>query len=59
MTDYLPGKTNPCDGIILKTVFDIDDNFRLIVLIDYKEQMAVVEYVLTHREYDKDKWRRK
>lgn len=42
------------------TVFDISGNkYRLISLIDYQSTTVAVKNVLTHVEYDKDKWRNK
>ncbi len=40
------------------TVFNIKGNkYRLIVGIDYKSQTVFYKYLLTHAEYDKDKWK--
>jgi mRNA interferase HigB len=40
------------------TVFNIKGNkYRLIVDIVYTEQTIFIKYVLTHSEYDKDKWK--
>lgn len=39
-------------------VFDIGGNkFRLIVKIRYKIQRIYIRFVLTHKEYNKDKWK--
>lgn len=39
------------------TVFNIKGNdYRLIVDIVYTTQRIYIKYVLTHAEYDKDKW---
>jgi len=40
------------------TVFNIKGNkYRLIVDIVYSEATRFIKYVLTHAEYDKDKWK--
>jgi mRNA interferase HigB len=40
------------------TVFNIKGNrYRLIVSIDYEEQLIYIKYILTHAEYDKEKWK--
>ncbi|MCV3214424.1 type II toxin-antitoxin system HigB family toxin [Plectonema radiosum NIES-515] len=40
------------------TVFNIKgNNYRLIVDIVYEAQRIYIKYVLTHAEYDKDKWK--
>jgi mRNA interferase HigB len=40
------------------TVFNIKgNNYRLIVDILYETQRIYIKYVLTHVEYDKDKWK--
>ena len=40
------------------TVFNIKGNaYRLIVCIDYENQVIYYKYFLTHAEYDKDKWK--
>ncbi len=40
------------------TVFNIKGNrYRLIVDIIYEQQRIYIKYVLTHAEYDKDKWK--
>ncbi|MUG97236.1 type II toxin-antitoxin system HigB family toxin [Scytonema sp. UIC 10036] len=40
------------------TVFNIKGNkYRLIVDIIYPEATIFIKYVLTHAEYDKDKWK--
>ncbi len=40
------------------TVFNIKgNNYRLIVSIDYESQLIYVKYILTHAEYDKEKWK--
>jgi mRNA interferase HigB len=40
------------------TVFNIKGNkYRLIASINYEKQIIYIKYVLTHAEYDKDKWK--
>jgi mRNA interferase HigB len=40
------------------TVFNIRGNrYRLIVAIHYERQIIYIKYVLTHAEYDKEKWK--
>ncbi|MBR8840155.1 MAG: type II toxin-antitoxin system HigB family toxin [Stigonema ocellatum SAG 48.90 = DSM 106950] len=33
------------------------NDYRLIVGIDYENQVVYYKYFLTHAEYDKDKWK--
>lgn len=41
------------------TVFNIKGNsYRLIVDILYQKQIIFIKYVLTHKEYDEDGWKR-
>ena len=40
------------------TVFNIRGNrYRLILDIDYEEQVAYFKYFLTHAEYNKEQWK--
>ncbi|MCA1579741.1 MAG: type II toxin-antitoxin system HigB family toxin [Acidobacteria bacterium] len=40
------------------TVFDIKGNYyRLIVKIEYAKQTIYIKHVLSHKEYDKEKWK--
>jgi mRNA interferase HigB len=40
------------------TVFNIKGNrYRLILDIDYEEQVAYFKYFLTHAEYNNDRWK--
>lgn len=40
------------------TVFNIGGNkYRLIAVIKYRWQMVYVRHILTHFEYDKEKWK--
>jgi mRNA interferase HigB len=40
------------------TVFNIKGNkYRLILDIDYEEQVVYFKYFLTHAEYDKEQWK--
>ena len=41
-----------------KTVFNIKGNdYRLIVHINYQASIIYIKHLLTHAEYDKDKWK--
>jgi mRNA interferase HigB len=41
------------------TIFDIGgNNYRLIAKIDYQRQTIYIKSILTHAEYDKEKWKR-
>lgn len=40
------------------TVFNAGGNkYRLITVIKYRWRIVYIRYVLTHREYDKEKWK--
>jgi len=40
------------------TVFDIGGNkFRLVAAIHYNRRKVYIRHVLTHTEYDQDKWK--
>ena len=40
------------------TIFNIGGNkYRLIALINYRNQAIQIQHILTHAEYDKDKWK--
>lgn len=40
------------------TVFNIKGNkYRLIVSIDYERQLIYIKYILTHTEYDRNRWK--
>jgi mRNA interferase HigB len=51
------------DGIKMKgglvvTVFNVKgNNYRLLTLVDYDEEIVQVLDVITHAEYNKDKWK--
>ena len=41
------------------TVFNISRNrYRLIVRIEYKLQRIYIRHILTHKEYDRDAWKK-
>jgi mRNA interferase HigB len=40
------------------TVFNIKGNhYRLVVSLEYEKQLLYIKYVLTHAEYDQEKWK--
>ena len=40
------------------TVFNISgNNYRLVVLVDYKYKKVFIRHVLTHAEYDTEDWK--
>ena len=46
------------DGVGKYTVFNIKGNaFRLIVETNYKTRRVFIRHVLTHSDYDKEKWK--
>lgn len=46
------------DQVQRLTVFNIGgNNYRLIVRIEYEKQRIYIRSVLTHAEYDKDRWK--
>ncbi|MBL8023891.1 MAG: type II toxin-antitoxin system HigB family toxin [Elusimicrobia bacterium] len=46
------------DAVDPLTVFNIAGNeVRLIVAIHYNRKIVYIRHVLTHAEYDKDKWK--
>lgn len=53
-------KTYPhADAVGTCTVFNIKGNkYRLIAKIDYRAQTVRIKRVLTHAEYDKEKWKK-
>ncbi len=41
-----------------KTVFNIKGNhYRLIVYINYTKGLIYIKHLLTHEEYDRDRWK--
>lgn len=39
-------------------VFDIGGNkYRLITMVNFRGQVVIIEAALTHRQYDKGKWK--
>jgi mRNA interferase HigB len=53
-------KTYPhADAAGACTVFNIKGNkYRLITMVDYTRQIVQIKRVLTHAEYDKEKWKK-
>ncbi len=51
---------NSADYVDGFTVFDVGGNqYRLATVIHYDKQRIYVRSVMTHREYDKNHWRKK
>ncbi len=47
------------DAVGACTVFNVKGNhYRLIAKIDYRAQIISIKRVLTHAEYDKEKWKK-
>jgi mRNA interferase HigB len=41
-----------------RTVFNImGGNFRLIARVNYARKLVFILYILTHKEYDREKWK--
>ena len=53
-------KTYPhADAIDSCTVINVGGNdYRLILKINYRRQVVYIRWVLTHAEYDKERWQR-
>ena len=46
------------DGVDKWTVFNVKGNkYRLITEINYRYQRLYIRHVLTHAEYDQQKWK--
>ncbi|MFM9968877.1 MAG: type II toxin-antitoxin system HigB family toxin [Burkholderiales bacterium] len=51
---------NAADYVDGFTIFDIGGNrYRIVAAIHYDKQRLYVRGVMTHAEYDKNKWRKK
>jgi mRNA interferase HigB len=56
--DQLRQTFSSADQVGKFIVFNIGgNNFRLIVFIDFNKQKIFIRHVLTHAEYDKNKWK--
>jgi mRNA interferase HigB len=50
---------NTADYVQGKVVFDVGGNkYRLVAVVDYQGQQVIVRAVMTHREYDRERWTR-
>ena len=46
------------DGVEKWTIFNIKGNkYRLVTEINYKFRRVYIRYVMTHAEYDREKWK--
>ncbi len=42
-----------------KTIFDVGgNNFRLIAFVDFGKQLVQIADVMTHTEYEKERWKK-
>ena len=45
-------------GLVIVTVFNVRGNtYRMTTLISYVKQIVSIQDVMTHAEYDKNKWK--
>jgi len=50
---------NTADYVNGKIVFDLGgNNYRMVTVADFNGQQVIIRQVMTHAEYDKDRWRR-
>jgi mRNA interferase HigB len=50
---------NSADWVDGKVVFDIKGNdFRLIAIISFEQGKLYIRQILTHEEYNKDRWKK-
>jgi hypothetical protein len=53
-----PQPTAFCQAVGLFTIFNVKGNtYRLLTVIAYDRQVIGIVDLLTHAEYDKDKWK--
>jgi len=52
------GTFRSADVYVACTIFDVGNNkYRLIAWVNYKTHKVFIRSVLTHAEYNKDKWK--
>ena len=57
-TAHVRDSFRDADFVDNRVVFNVGGNkYRLIAAISFEAQLVVVEAVLTHKEYDKGKWK--
>ncbi len=50
---------NSADYYDHKAIFNVGgNNFRVIASVDFGKQIVTVTHVMTHAEYDKDRWKK-
>ena len=56
--DELIKTFSSADQVNNLTIFNIGGNkYRLIAAIHYNKQILYIRHILTHKEYDKNKWK--
>jgi mRNA interferase HigB len=40
------------------TIFNIGLEYRLIAIIDYKKNNVFIKHILSHKEYDQERWKK-
>jgi len=58
-SEEMKGTFNSVDYDDRKTIFDVGgNNFRLIAFVDFGKQLVQIADVMTHAEYEKERWKK-